>query len=102
MDFSPFPSYYPLLGECFSLDAGGFTYKVCPFKDAKQSDTSLGKFVKLEAGKMMFEKGAKCWNGPMRSLEVSFICGDNSRLVTVAEPETCRYVAELITPAACD
>ena len=50
---------------------------------------------------MRFDKGAKCWNGPQRSLEVVFECGPLDELLGVAEPDTCTYTATMATPAAC-
>ncbi len=40
---------------------GIFLEKVCPFQDAKQDYTSLGKFAKLQGSTMLFENGSKCW-----------------------------------------
>ena len=40
------PQYFALGTMCFTRKADGFEYSVCPFKDAKQDHTSLGKFDK--------------------------------------------------------
>jgi protein kinase C substrate 80K-H len=50
---------------------------------------------------MKFEKGTKCWNGPARSLTVEVSCGAEDEILTVEEPDTCRYVATMTSPAAC-
>ena len=50
---------------------------------------------------MVFENGAKCWNGPKRSLTVTWECGGADEVVLVEEPETCVYVATATSPAAC-
>ena len=51
---------------------------------------------------MLFKGGAKCWNGPERSLNVTFRCGSETRVVGVKEPTMCAYAADLVTPLACD
>ena len=104
-----------------------FRPKVCPFKYAKQDSVDLGKFKDLaftpappsassngnagqpaakaaasaEVVTMTFDEGAKCWNGPKRSLKLTFTCGAVDELLEVQEPETCAYVATMTTPAAC-
>mmetsp|Transcript_14977 Transcript_14977/g.27625 ORF Transcript_14977/g.27625 Transcript_14977/m.27625 type:complete len:142 (+) Transcript_14977:376-801(+) len=99
--------YHPLSQACYATTVGGFEYQVCPFKDAKQDHTSLGTFSKWKEGGnqgdrvMVFENGAKCWNGPKRSLEVTMKCGSADAVSDVEEPETCVYVASMTTPAAC-
>ena len=50
---------------------------------------------------MRFAGGAKCWNGPKRSLTVTVRCGVENRMATVIEPSMCTYTAEFETPAAC-
>ena len=91
---------------------------MCPFKDAQQDSVDLGKFKDLSAALdepsahggggggggevvMAFEGGAKCWNGPKRSLKLTFACGAVDELLDASEPDTCAYVATLATPAAC-
>ena len=130
-DYGPDSAFYRLSQACFEKRAGGFDYRVCPFSEAKQDHTLLGtwgKWVKDEGdnasagnaagykkgrrvlgapppgvvpGKMLFENGEKCWNGPRRTMEVTFKCGAEDVVLGVSEPETCRYVAEMTTPAAC-
>jgi len=101
------PHLWPLSRQCYTAKADGFEYSVCPFGDAKQDGTLLGKWKGVEPaaeGKGLvfaFENGAKCWNGPKRSLTVSVTCGAEDALVAVAEPETCTYTAESTSPAAC-
>ena len=51
---------------------------------------------------MLFDDGAKCWNGPKRSLAVTFLCGPEDGMTMVEEPETCTYTAEFTSPAACN
>jgi protein kinase C substrate 80K-H len=69
--------------------------------------------------KQHYTHGAKCWNGPHRSVEVSVIpklsyllqnlifyklvlaCGIENALLTVAELEKCEYQITGTTPALC-
>ena len=43
-----------------------------------------------------------CWNGPARSLTLTFECGSTDALSNVDEPEKCAYTARMTTPAACE
>ncbi|KZT74542.1 hypothetical protein DAEQUDRAFT_701980 [Daedalea quercina L-15889] len=106
-------------GTCLSKDAGEYTYEICLFGEAKQkpnkggSFQSLGKFTHwnnapgVEPGspeyytKQYYERGSKCWNGPMRSVTVLTSCGTENVLLTVAEPEKCEYHITMTSPALC-
>lgn len=102
IDFGSERQYFPLYGQCFSKRVATFDYEICPFKDSHQGGTKLGKFDKwAEPNVMSFENGAKCWNGPKRSLQVTFECGSEEEILSVEEPETCTYVAAFVSPAAC-
>jgi hypothetical protein len=46
-------------------------------------------------------QGAVCWQGPRRSVAVTFVCGEQTELLTVAEPERCTYTVTMSTPAEC-
>jgi hypothetical protein len=46
--------------------------------------------------------GLTCWNGPARSLTLTFECGAADRLLSMDEPEKCAYAARFATPAACE
>lgn len=76
-----------LIYSCLSLPR--YTYEVCLFGEARQransggSAHSLGHFSSWkedeEVGtpgyysRQMFTGGAKCWNGPQRSVQVCFL-----------------------------
>ncbi|RCK62573.1 Glucosidase 2 subunit beta [Candida viswanathii] len=70
---------------------GGYNYLIHILGSVLQDDVLIGNFKKYEDGKVYFDKGSKCWNGPHRSAVVEFECGDKLELVSVSEPEKCRY-----------
>jgi hypothetical protein len=106
---------YAMKDQCFSLEAGKYEYEVCIFGSAKQRDigqksggTDLGKWSRLEIDEesgqrtMLWENGAKCWNGPQRSATVHVTCGAETKVLTADEPDTCRYVFTMESPIGCD
>ncbi|KAH9950157.1 endoplasmic reticulum protein [Amylocystis lapponica] len=120
------PEWYGPEGEwrklhnfCIEKDTGDYTYEVCLFSEARQkpnkggSTHSLGKFTSwnkapgVEPGspeyysKQHYTRGAKCWNGPMRSVTLLMSCGTENALLTVAEPEKCEYHFTVTSPALC-
>jgi protein kinase C substrate 80K-H len=105
-------AYLALLGQCFELSEGGYTYVMCPFESARQDPggTSLGAWGGWAEGSgpesgrpaFSFTGGLGCWNGPARSLRVDIACGASNALLRVEEPNRCEYRADFVTPAACD
>jgi len=106
-----------LHGLCLSKDTGEYTYEVCLFGDATQkqggSHHNLGKFSSwstdpnIKPGEpsyyevQHYTRGAKCWNGPERSVTLHLSCGTENKILTIAEPEKCEYHLTAITPALC-
>eukprot|EP00965_Chrysotila_dentata_P209505 6185332-Pleurochrysis_carterae.AAC.1 len=45
--------------------------------------------------------GTPCWNGPVRSLSVSLSCAADNEILSVDEPEVCKYQMVFATPAVC-
>ncbi|KAG1753222.1 glucosidase II beta subunit-like-domain-containing protein [Suillus lakei] len=104
-------------GMCLSKDTGEYTYEVCLFDEARQipnsggSSFSLGKFSSWNKAaqpgeleyytRQHYTQGAKCWNGPHRSVELVLTCGTENSLLTVAELEKCEYQITGTTPALC-
>ena len=97
-----------MIGECFEVQVTEYTYKVCPFDNAKQGHTSLGNFEGFVGKKgnkytqMKFGGGQKCWNGPARSMTVDLVCGEETTPTNVQEPSKCEYSMTMSTPALCD
>jgi len=108
-----------LQGTCLEKDTGDYTYEVCLFGEAKQkpnkggSSNSLGHYtswnpdVNIPSGSpdyysvQSYTKGAKCWNGPQRSVQLHLTCGLENELLTISEPEKCEYVITGTSPALC-
>lgn len=104
-DYGPNNEWWSWKDRCIETTASKYTYKICPFKEAKQDHTRLGTwsgFKDKTFTSMVFNNGATCWNGPKRSITVSLQCGLSDELSQVEEPSTCTYTAVLVTPAACD
>ncbi|CAG8448953.1 14159_t:CDS:10, partial [Gigaspora rosea] len=99
--------------ECFSYDSGD----LCMFGSATQksnkdhSSTDLGNFAKWFGAessndpryytRMLYEDGARCWNGPARSVKLYLECGADNQILSVSEPEKCEYHMRMISPAVC-
>ncbi|KAJ2696836.1 hypothetical protein H4218_004334 [Coemansia sp. IMI 209128] len=107
-DLGPHDVYLAVKGECVSLDTGEYTYEVCLLDRASQisnkdqSRQDLGSFAGFTDGGHRYEGGAKCWNGPERSLKASFACSDEITVLGITEPEKCEYIARMTGPFACD
>lgn len=109
-DFGPDASFYKLRDQCYSYESNQYRYSICPFQRASQEATSIGNYQgwgKKENGEtdyhtMLFDHGTACWNGPNRSLKVTFECGLKDKVLEVDEPSKCTYAAKFSTPAVCD
>ena len=95
--------------KCTEDHFGEYKYSICPYGQAKQGHTILGKFRKFEEPtpqypsiRMLFDKGHMCPGGPARSLSVEFDCGAEMKIRSVTEPSRCVYSAVVTHPAACD
>jgi len=100
-----------------SKDTGEYVYEVCLFGAATQRPTngggthSLGRFSSWNTDaplgstdyytKQHYTHGAKCWNGPERSITVEMVCGIDNALLTISEPQKCEYKVTGTTPALC-
>lgn len=96
-------AYASLEDKELSKHVQEFKYKLKFFQKADQDWTSLGSWAGFTGPHTAhFTGGATCWEGPARSLTVTFECGDEEALVDVTEPSRCVYAATVVHPAACD
>ena len=99
-----YPKYFSLIDRCIELQDAEYSYRICFFdEDAKQSYTSLGRFVRFSEDEKTahFENGDWCPGGPARSLNVKMVCGAEERILGVKEPARCAYEARMTHPSAC-
>jgi Glucosidase II beta subunit-like protein/Glucosidase II beta subunit-like len=127
-EMGPDGELHSLADQCFSVDAGKYTYETCIFGKATQRDigqkaggTGLGDWKGIFVNKdedndggssssshggqrrvMKWDGGIKCWNGPQRSATVHVTCGAETKLISADEPDTCRYVMQMESHIACD
>ncbi|CUM46092.1 uncharacterized protein AC631_01397 [Debaryomyces fabryi] len=80
----------------------GYSYNIGFLDSIYQDNTLIGRYSRLEGNKLIYDQGAKCWNGPRRSGIVEMICGPKHDLISIGEPEKCEYHFELITPIVCN
>ncbi|KAF8324464.1 endoplasmic reticulum protein [Cantharellus anzutake] len=105
-------------GECIEKDIGDYTYSLCFFDSAHQKSrnggsNNLGSFsswnespsaafgTQIYYSQQNYKGGARCWNGPERSVHVELSCGTENALLSVSEPEKCEYHYVATTPALC-
>ncbi|KAG0264317.1 hypothetical protein BG011_007065 [Mortierella polycephala] len=107
MDYGKDETFAQLADQCFELKDIEYTYSLCLFGRATQkssSDTSLGQFSEWVGNNydmQLYTGGAKCWNGPERSVKVIMSCGAVNEIVAVSEPAKCEYLFKFSTPAVC-
>ncbi|KAF9922829.1 hypothetical protein FBU30_007037 [Linnemannia zychae] len=106
-DYGPDEAFAKLVDQCFEFKDHEYTYSVCMFGEAKQisnSDTSLGTFSGWEGDNydtQLYTGGARCWNGPERSVKITMACGSENKILAVSEPSKCEYLYKMETPALC-
>jgi hypothetical protein len=104
---------FALKDQCFNVEAGKYIYEICIFGSAAQKEktggsTSLGEWIgvdiEAETGRRVWKwgNGAKCWNGPQRSVTAFVTCGSETKVLSAGEPDTCRYEVEVESHIACD
>ncbi|KZO92144.1 hypothetical protein CALVIDRAFT_313397 [Calocera viscosa TUFC12733] len=115
--YGPDGEWLKLKDTCIEKNTGEYTYSICFFGLATQRSNngggthSLGRFTTwndeeaegtLEYySSQLYEHGARCWNGPERSVELVLTCGTENALLSIAEPEKCEYIVEGTSPALC-
>lgn len=104
-------------GRCFVEKIGDYDYEYCFTGSLTQISSngqrvSIGTRDKIEvledeqsvggySYRVYYEKGAKCWNGPVRKAIAVVQCGDVEQLVSVSEPEKCEYHLVVRSPVGC-
>eukprot|EP00439_Symbiodinium_sp_Y106_P034266 s2514_g4.t1 len=92
-----------LRDKCLEHKTSEYTYKLCFFKDAKQSFTRLGTWSGFtSSSEALFKDGDMCYGGPARTLKVLFECGAEEEVVEVSEPSRCTYQALVRHAGACE
>lgn len=95
---------------CINNVIGDYTYEICfngqatqKGKDVNTNIGSFDSFVFQDDGSVLiqFERGTKCWNGPIRRTTVSLTCGAENALLMVSEPHMCEYFIKAHSPAVC-
>jgi len=114
VDVGPLGEYSAFIDQCYDYEEREYTYRICMFKDVKQipkgggGDVTVGYWDSWSGPenhkylKMKYANGATCWNGPARSLTVTFRCGLEHKIIDVREPSRCEYAMIFETPSACD
>lgn len=93
-------------GQWVSNKLGEYTYNLgfydSIYQEGNGNNVHIGRFSNVENGNtLVYINGAKCWNGPQRSAKVELICGVETKLLSVGEPEKCEYHFALLTPIIC-
>ncbi|KAA1473358.1 hypothetical protein DENSPDRAFT_881980 [Dentipellis sp. KUC8613] len=100
-------------------DIGDHTYEVFLFHEVTQMSNnggemlSLGKFSSWNPApnvtegsseyykEQLYTNGTQCWNGVHRSVQLKFECGLENAILSVEEPEECKYLFTGTSPAVC-
>eukprot|EP01123_Difflugia_compressa_P008990 TRINITY_DN2861_c0_g1_i1.p1 TRINITY_DN2861_c0_g1~~TRINITY_DN2861_c0_g1_i1.p1 ORF type:complete len:472 (-),score=125.61 TRINITY_DN2861_c0_g1_i1:156-1571(-) len=102
-DFGDRGRYSYMDGASYTYTAPDYTYTLNPFKEVTQGHTRVGSWNSWEPDymTMKYDNGERCWNGPDRSISVTFTCGKETQILEVKEPSKCLYSMLLKTPGAC-
>jgi len=105
VDYGPSQHYAQMREVCAELSLREYKYEICAFKQVNQGGTSLGTWDGWQNGSayrtMLYKGGLKCWNAGQRESKVHLVCGHKTEVLSVDEPETCKYELQMATPAAC-
>jgi len=102
-DFGPGAKLSYMNEQTYTFQTPEYTYTLKPFKDVTQGHTRVGSWNSWENdyNVMKYDKGERCWGGPDRSMSVDLVCGIDTKIVEVKEPNKCEYLMLLKTPGAC-
>lgn len=111
-----------LEGKTFTMEFQDYTYAVTMFKEVYQRDKGqssggslLGEWKSFaentyamwgkdayDLSQMLYDRGARCWNGVTRKVDIQLVCGPENKLTHVEEPSMCIYRMVFETPVMCD
>ncbi|KAI8072905.1 glucosidase II beta subunit-like-domain-containing protein [Gongronella butleri] len=113
-DYGTDNEWLSLKDTCVEKDDGEYVYSLCILGRANQrshkdnSNVHLGNFEGFVGGDgadaylaHAHTHGARCWNGPERSVKAVFECGSTTEILDVMEPEKCEYRFRMRSPAVC-
>ncbi|WEJ94547.1 hypothetical protein PSN45_002038 [Yamadazyma tenuis] len=100
-DYGPDDILRALVGKWVNTNIGGYEYKVGLLNQVYQDGNLLGVYSHYKDGKLYYINGHRCWNGPLRSAVIEFICGDDQQVLSIAEPEKCEYHIQVSSPLSC-
>ncbi|XP_035234252.1 glucosidase 2 subunit beta-like isoform X2 [Stegodyphus dumicola] len=112
-DFGEEDEFLVLENQCFEFSEKRYLYRMCPFDKVVQvtkvnrEETLIGLWDKWSGPEndhyqqMKYSRGASCWNGPNRSVDVIIKCGTENKITSVVESSPCTYLFEFTTPALC-
>jgi len=103
LDLGPQNEYFAIWNKPVNQRIEQYNYEFIPFVSLNQDSTSIGNWNswKEKHSKMSYTGGQACWQGPVRSCEVTVICGEKEEILEVKEPNKCEYSMKFTTPAAC-
>jgi protein kinase C substrate 80K-H len=98
--------------DCVITPIGDYNYKLCPTSLLEQVNsegrgTKIGFFEELRYSEksgnyqLVFKRGERCWNGPVREAVADLECGKVTEIKLVTEPEKCMYQLKVISPIGC-
>lgn len=90
-------------GSWINSRNGEYEYRVGLLDSVYQDNNHLGVYKDFDSStnSLVYTEGHRCWNGPKRSARVKLICGSESKILQVSEPEKCEYHIDLATPLGC-
>ncbi|KAI7869248.1 glucosidase II beta subunit-like-domain-containing protein [Spinellus fusiger] len=116
-DYGTDHEWLKLKNVCVEKNEGEYTYSICMLGRAHQksnkdgASTNLGDFNSFTGNSQvnrgdyyrehLHSNGARCWNGPERSVRVFIDCGAETEILEVSEPEKCEYHFRMNSPAVC-
>jgi len=102
-DFGPNARYAYMHDQNYLLTSQEYTYTLKTFKEVTQGHTRVGSWGSWQNdySVMKYENGERCWGGPDRSIAVHVVCGKDTQIIEVKEPNKCEYFMKMKTPGAC-